>query len=68
MVSPQVNEKGVLERMHITLQCWVVSESLSLKSFSSHSLCLYSVFMSVLAENPLSHRYVVAKGISVLTA
>jgi hypothetical protein len=30
--SLQVNEKGVLERMHITLQCWVVlGESLRLK-------------------------------------
>jgi hypothetical protein len=66
--SPQVNEKGVLEWMHITLQCWVVLESLSLKSFSTHSLCLYLVFMLVRAENPISHRYVVAKDISVLTA
>ena len=65
--SPQVNEKVVLERMHTTLQCWVVLESLSLKSFSTHSLCLYLVFMLLRAENPLSHRYVVAKGISVLT-
>jgi hypothetical protein len=64
--SPQVNEKGVLERMHITLQCWVVLERVSgLKSFSTHSLCLYLVFMLVKAENPLSHRYVVAKSISV---
>ena len=64
--SPQVNEKGVLERMHITLQC-CTGESLSLKSFSTHRLCLYLVFMLVRAENPLLHRYVVAKGISVLT-
>ena len=65
--SAQVNEKGVIERMHITLQCWIVLESLSLKSFPTHSLCLYLVFMLVKAENPLSHRYVVAKGISVST-
>ena len=64
--SPQVNEKGVLERMHIALQCWVLLESLSLKLFSTHSLCLYLVFMLLRAKNPLSHRYVVAKGISVL--
>ena len=66
-IIPQVNEKGVLERMHITHQCWVVLESLSLKSFPTHSLWLYLVFMLVRAENPLSHRYVVAKGISVFT-
>ena len=66
--SPQVNEKGALERMHITLQCWFVLESLSLKSFFTHSLSLDLAFMLVRAENPLSHRYVVAKGISVLTA
>ena len=34
----------------------------------THSLCLYLVFMLVRAENPLSHKYVVAKGFSVLTA
>ena len=66
--SPQVNEKSVLERMHIPLQCCVVSERVSLKSFPTNSLCLYLVFMLVGAENPLSHRYVVAKGIIVLTA
>ena len=45
-----------------------IGETLSLKSFPTHSLCLYLVFMLVRAENPLSHRYVVAKGINVLTA
>ena len=35
--SPSVNEKDVLEKMLITLQCWVELESLSLKSFSKHS-------------------------------
>ena len=63
--SPQVNEKGVFERMHITLQCWDVLEKVSVVNHFPHSLCLYLVFMR--AENPLSHRYVVAKGISVLT-
>ena len=66
--SPQVNEKGVLERMHISLQCWVLLERVGLKSFATHSLCRYLAFMLVRAENPLSHRYVVAEGISVLTA
>ena len=63
---PQVNEKGVLERMHIAL-LGCIRESLNLKSFPTHSLCLYLVFMRARADNPLSHRYVVAKGISVLT-
>ena len=66
--SPQVNEKGVLERMGITLQCWVVLERVSVLNHFPHSLCLYFVLMLVRAENPLSHKYVVAKGISVLTA
>ena len=44
-----------------------IGESFSLKSFSTHSLCLYFVFMLVRAENPLSHRYVVAKGIKVVS-
>ena len=44
-----------------------IGEKLCVKSFSSHCLCLYLVFMLVRAENPLSHRYMVAKGISVLT-
>ena len=65
---PQVNEKAVLERVHITAMLGCIGESLSRKSFSKHSLCLYLVFMLVRAENPLSHRYVVAKGTSVLTA
>ena len=65
--SSQVNEKGVLERMHIPLQCWVVLERVSVLNHFPHSLWLYLVFMLVRAENPLSHRYVVAKGISVLT-
>jgi hypothetical protein len=63
--SPLVNEKVVLERMRITLQCLVVLERVWLK-INSHSLCLYLVFMLVRAKNP--HRYVVAKGISVLIA
>ena len=66
--SPQVNEKGVLEKMHITLKCWVVLERVSVLNNFPHSLCLYLVFMLVRAKNPLSHRYVVAKGISVLKA
>ena len=37
--SPQVNEKGVLERMHITLQCWVILERVSvLNHFKSNFL------------------------------
>jgi hypothetical protein len=52
----------------VTLQCWVVLERVSVLNRFPHSLCLYLVFMLVRAENPLSHRYVVAKGISVLTA
>ena len=66
--SPQVNEKGVLERMHTTLQCWVVLERVSVLNNFPHSLCLYLVFMLVWDENPLSHRYVIAKGICVLSA
>ena len=62
--SPQVNEKGVLERMHITLQCWVVLERVSVLNHFPHTVC---AFMLVRAGNPLSHRYVVAKGVSVLT-
>jgi hypothetical protein len=57
-----------LKDAHNSAMLGCVGESLSLKSFSTHSLCLYLVFMLVRAENPLSHRYVVAKGISVLTA
>ena len=45
-----------------------IGECLSLKSFSIRSRCLYLVVMVARAENPLSHRYVVAKGISVLIA
>ena len=37
------------------------------ESHFPHSLCLYLVFILVWAENTLSHRYVVAKEISVLT-
>ena len=66
--SPQVNEKDVLERMHTTAMLGCIGESLSLKSSSTHSLCLYLVVMLVRAKNLLSHRYVVEKGISVLTA
>ena len=66
--SPQVNEKGVLERMYISLQCWVVLERVSVLNHFPPTVCLYFVFMLVRAENPLSHRYVVAKVISVLTA
>ena len=61
----KVNEKGVLERMHITLQCLAEFEKV-LNRFP-HSLCLYFVFMLVRAENPLSHKYVVAKGIKVFS-
>ena len=32
-----------------------IGESLSLKSFSTHTLCLQLVFMRVRAENLLSH-------------
>ena len=67
--SPQVNEKGVLERMHLTLQCWVLLERVSVLNPFPHTVFAgILVFMLVRAENPLSHRYVVAKGISVLTA
>ena len=59
--SPQVNEKGVLERMHMTAMLGCIGECL--KSFP---VCLYLVFMRVRAENPLSHRYMVAKGMNVL--
>lgn len=65
--SPQVHLKGVLERMHITLQCWVVLERVSVLNNYPHTvLWLYLVFMLVRAENSLSYRYVVTKGINVL--
>src|SRR4029434_2909191 len=57
--SPQVNEKGVLERMHITLQC--LSEFEKVLNRFPNSLWLYFVFMLVGAENLLSHKYGVAK-------
>ena len=43
---PQVNEKGVLERMHITLQCWVVLERVSVLNNFSQSVPVFSFHAS----------------------
>ena len=53
------------EAAHNSAMSVWIWESLSLKLFSTHNLCLYFVFMLVRAENPLSHKYVVAKGTEV---
>lgn len=54
----------VLEHRHTALKC-LAQFGKGLKLFSTESLLLYFVFMFVKAENPLLHKYVVAKGISL---
>lgn len=45
-----------------------IGDSFSLRSFSTNSLYLYLVLRQTKAENPVSHKYVVANGINVLIA
>jgi hypothetical protein len=52
---------------HYSAMLGCIGERLSLKSFSTQSVPVFS-FHDSGAVNLLSHRYVVAKGISVLTA
>ena len=45
--------------------CFCIEESLSLKSFSMNSLCLYLFFMIVSAKAPLLQRYIAENGSNV---
>jgi hypothetical protein len=51
--SPQVNENGVLEMMHIT-QCWVVLESLSKIIFHTLSVPVFSFHANEGRESSLT--------------
>ena len=52
--SRQVNEKGVLERMHITLQCWVVLEGVSVLNHFTQSVPVFSFHASEGRESTLT--------------
>lgn len=54
--------------LHRAAMLGLIGNSFSLRSFSTKSLYLYLVFRLTSAENPVSHKYVVANGIKVLIA